>query len=145
MPPSGKTPVSTAALRTTSTTLPISTRASRLAEYSMVKCGIYCSPWNRTDLDRNLAVTLRQRKRSPSPFGRGSSDLPDLMPRLFRQMQPLGGKPYLILSECHEAKSFAEGKPSSREMTHILRRWRSNGIGSSNLCAALHRISVSSP
>src|SRR3984893_9239551 len=40
MPPSGKIPVSTAALRTTSTTLPISTRDSRLAEYSMVKCGM---------------------------------------------------------------------------------------------------------
>src|ERR1035437_6875949 len=132
MRPSGKTPVSTAALRSTSTTLPISTRASRLAEYSIVKWGIYCSPWNRTDLDRNLAVTLRQRKRAPSPFGsfgRESSDLPDLLPRLPRKMQPLGGKPYLILSECHEAKSFAEGKPSSREMTNILRRWRSNGIG----------------
>src|SRR5258707_11682227 len=40
MPPSGKIPVSTAALRTTSTTLSISTRASRLAEYSIVKCGM---------------------------------------------------------------------------------------------------------
>src|SRR6267154_3537670 len=40
MPPSGKIPVSTAALRTVSTTLSISTRASRLAEYSSVKCGI---------------------------------------------------------------------------------------------------------
>src|SRR5712664_4306160 len=40
MPPSGKIPVSTAALRTASTTLPISTRASRLAEYSRVKCGM---------------------------------------------------------------------------------------------------------
>src|SRR5450759_1365154 len=40
MPPSGKIPVSTAALRTTSTTLPISTRAARLAEYSRVKCGM---------------------------------------------------------------------------------------------------------
>src|SRR6266404_5439955 len=40
MPPSGKMPVSTAALRTTSTTLPISTRASRLAECSIVKCGM---------------------------------------------------------------------------------------------------------
>src|SRR6266702_57469 len=40
MPPSGKIPVSTAALRTVSTTLSISTRASRLAEYSIVKCGM---------------------------------------------------------------------------------------------------------
>src|ERR1700722_19378517 len=40
MPPSGKTPVSTAALRTTSTTLSMSTRPSRLAEYSIVKCGM---------------------------------------------------------------------------------------------------------
>src|SRR5882724_10051379 len=40
MPPSGKILVSTAALRTVSTTLSISTRASRLAEYSIVKCGI---------------------------------------------------------------------------------------------------------
>src|SRR3977135_980449 len=40
MPPSGKIPLSTAALRTTSTTLSISTRASRLAEYSIVKCGM---------------------------------------------------------------------------------------------------------
>src|SRR5712672_3550978 len=44
MPPSGKIPVSTAALRTTSTTLPISTRASRLAEYSSVKCGMSGTP-----------------------------------------------------------------------------------------------------
>src|ERR1700755_9509 len=40
MPPTGKIPASTAALRTTSTALAISTRASRLAEYSSVKCGI---------------------------------------------------------------------------------------------------------
>src|SRR5713226_3652897 len=40
MPPSGKIPVSTATLRTTSTTLPMATRASRLAEYSSVKCGM---------------------------------------------------------------------------------------------------------
>src|SRR5579883_2245433 len=40
MPPSGKMPVSTAALRTTSTTLPMSRCASRLAEYSIVKCGM---------------------------------------------------------------------------------------------------------
>ncbi|KAH2816682.1 hypothetical protein KXV85_004324, partial [Aspergillus fumigatus] len=32
-------PVSTAAVRTSSTTAPISTRSSRLPEYSMVKCG----------------------------------------------------------------------------------------------------------
>src|SRR5882757_9151480 len=42
MPPSGKIPVSTAALRTTSTTSAISTRSSRLAEYSIVKCGMFC-------------------------------------------------------------------------------------------------------
>src|SRR3984957_19816732 len=42
MPPSGKIPVSTAALRTTSTISPMSTRASRLAEYSSVKCGMSC-------------------------------------------------------------------------------------------------------
>src|ERR1700759_4724984 len=42
MPPSGKMPVSTAALRTTSTSLLMSTRLSRLAEYSMVKCGMGC-------------------------------------------------------------------------------------------------------
>src|SRR6201995_1542900 len=42
MPPSGKMPVSTAALRTTSTTLAMSTRLSRSAEYSMVKCGMGC-------------------------------------------------------------------------------------------------------
>src|SRR6185437_530306 len=40
MPPSGKIPVSTAALRTISTTLLMSSRASRLAEYSSVKCGM---------------------------------------------------------------------------------------------------------
>src|SRR5450432_2430177 len=40
MPPSGKIPVSTAALRTTSTTACISTRESRFAEYSSVKCGM---------------------------------------------------------------------------------------------------------
>src|SRR5271166_2411655 len=40
MPPSGKMPVSTAALRTISTTFPMSIRESRLAEYSMVKCGM---------------------------------------------------------------------------------------------------------
>src|SRR5436305_1227655 len=40
MPPSGKIPVSTAALRTTSTTACMSTQGSRLAEYSMVKCGM---------------------------------------------------------------------------------------------------------
>src|SRR5580693_6690585 len=40
MPPSGKMPVSTAALRTTSTTFSMSTRPSRLAEYSIVKCGM---------------------------------------------------------------------------------------------------------
>src|SRR5215813_5112713 len=40
MPPIGKMPVSTAASRTSSTTAPMSTRLSRLAEYSMVKCGI---------------------------------------------------------------------------------------------------------
>src|SRR5262245_8392440 len=40
MPPIGKMPVSTAALRTSSTTAPMSTLLSRLAEYSMVKCGI---------------------------------------------------------------------------------------------------------
>src|ERR1700676_1677300 len=40
MPPSGKIPVSTAALRTSSTISAMSTRASRLAEYSMVKCGM---------------------------------------------------------------------------------------------------------
>src|ERR1035438_2509489 len=40
MPGSGKMPVSTAALRTSSTTFPMSMRASRLAEYSMVKCGM---------------------------------------------------------------------------------------------------------
>src|SRR6202161_541939 len=40
MPPSGKIPVSIAALRTTSTTLAMSTRESRLAEYSSVKCGM---------------------------------------------------------------------------------------------------------
>src|SRR5437868_12516853 len=44
MPPSGKMPVSTAALRTSSTTAPISTLASRLAEYSMVKCGMCLTP-----------------------------------------------------------------------------------------------------
>src|SRR6476660_8136960 len=44
MPPSGKMPVSTAALRTSSTTAPMSTRASRLAEYSMVKCGMSFTP-----------------------------------------------------------------------------------------------------
>src|SRR5215813_15195240 len=40
MPPIGKMPVSTAASRTSSTTAPMSTRLSRLAEYSMVKCGM---------------------------------------------------------------------------------------------------------
>src|SRR5215475_12901181 len=40
MPPTGKMPVSTAALRTNSTTSAMSTRLSRLAEYSMVKCGM---------------------------------------------------------------------------------------------------------
>src|SRR5215475_9146983 len=40
MPPIGKMPVSAAALRTSSTTAPMSRRLSRLAEYSMVKCGI---------------------------------------------------------------------------------------------------------
>src|SRR5882672_12952144 len=44
MPPSGKMPVSTAALRTSSATASMSTRASRLAEYSMVKCGMFCTP-----------------------------------------------------------------------------------------------------
>src|SRR5882757_6450472 len=44
MPPSGKIPVSTAALRTSSTTMAMSTLASRLAEYSIVKCGISCTP-----------------------------------------------------------------------------------------------------
>src|SRR5450432_2173070 len=44
MPPSGKIPVSTAALRTTSTTFAMSRRASRLAEYSMVKCGMWITP-----------------------------------------------------------------------------------------------------
>src|SRR6476646_6364313 len=43
MPPSGKMPVSTAALRTTSHTAPMSRRRSRLAEYSMVKCGMAVS------------------------------------------------------------------------------------------------------
>src|SRR5581483_6628023 len=42
MPPSGKMPVSTAALRTTSTSSLMSTRLSRSAEYSMVKCGMGC-------------------------------------------------------------------------------------------------------
>src|SRR5665213_314305 len=40
VPPIGKIPVSIAALRTTSTTLAMSTRESRLAEYSSVKCGM---------------------------------------------------------------------------------------------------------
>src|SRR6185312_6378040 len=40
MPPSGKMPVSIAATRTTSTTSPMSTSTSMLAEYSIVKCGI---------------------------------------------------------------------------------------------------------
>src|SRR5438477_10423639 len=44
MPPSGKMPVSTAALRTISTASPMSTKASRLAEYSIVKCGMFCPP-----------------------------------------------------------------------------------------------------
>ncbi|MGY4486714.1 ribosomal protein L28 [Bradyrhizobium sp. LM3.2] len=43
MPPSGKMPVSTAALRTISQTAPMSRRLSRLAEYSIVKCGIAVS------------------------------------------------------------------------------------------------------
>src|SRR3569833_816256 len=43
MPPSGKMPVSTADLRTTSQTRPMSRRPSRLAEYSIVKCGIAVS------------------------------------------------------------------------------------------------------
>src|SRR6478736_4026219 len=43
MPPSGKMPVSTAALRTTSHAAPMSRRSSRLAEYSIVKCGIAVS------------------------------------------------------------------------------------------------------
>src|SRR4029078_1368773 len=41
MPPSGKMPVSTAALRTSSTTRPKSMHPSRLAEYSIVKCGMF--------------------------------------------------------------------------------------------------------
>jgi hypothetical protein len=40
MPPSGKMPLFTAALRTTSTTSAMSMRPSRLAEYSIVKCGM---------------------------------------------------------------------------------------------------------
>src|SRR5215510_4518554 len=40
MPPSGKISVSTAALRTTSHTAPMSRRLSRFAEYSIVKCGM---------------------------------------------------------------------------------------------------------
>src|SRR4051812_45715223 len=44
MPPSGKIPVSTAVLRTSSTTAPMSTRPSRLAEYSIVKCGMSLTP-----------------------------------------------------------------------------------------------------
>src|SRR3569623_2861413 len=43
MPPMGKIPVSTAALRTTSQAAPMSTRPSRLAEYSSVKCGMVLS------------------------------------------------------------------------------------------------------
>src|SRR5690349_10382065 len=43
MPPSGKMTASTAALRTTSTILAMSTWPSRLAEYSIVKCGIAVS------------------------------------------------------------------------------------------------------
>src|SRR5262245_12084762 len=44
IPPTGKIPVSTAALRTSSTTAAMSTRSSRLAEYSMVKCGMRFTP-----------------------------------------------------------------------------------------------------
>src|ERR1043165_2814598 len=44
MPPTGKMPVSTAALRTSSTTAAMSTRLSILAEYSMVKCGMRFTP-----------------------------------------------------------------------------------------------------
>src|SRR6476660_9887962 len=40
IPPSGKMPVSTAALRTSSTTAFMSMRPSRLPEYSIVKCGM---------------------------------------------------------------------------------------------------------
>src|SRR4051812_44797515 len=55
MPPSGKMPVSTAALRTISTTSAISTRASILAEYSIVKCGI-AIPLQLAVGDRKVAV-----------------------------------------------------------------------------------------
>src|SRR5690349_2433927 len=44
MPPIGKMPVSTDALRTSSTTTAMSTRLSRLAEYSIVKCGMASTP-----------------------------------------------------------------------------------------------------
>src|ERR1700736_3382560 len=44
MPPSGKMPVSIAATRTTSTTSLMSTRVSILAEYSIVKCGMFRTP-----------------------------------------------------------------------------------------------------
>src|SRR6185437_12059192 len=64
MPPSGKMPVSTAALRTTSTTFPMSTRLSRLAEYSIVKCGMavftpcYCSASAEIAADRAVGAII---------------------------------------------------------------------------------------
>src|SRR6185437_1537364 len=57
MPPSGKMPVSTAALRTTATTVPMSTRPSRLAEYSIVKCGMAVSlPMGSGEIAAHRAV-----------------------------------------------------------------------------------------
>src|SRR6185437_9425754 len=67
VPPIGKIPVSIAALRTTSHTLPMSTRESRLAEYSSVKCGMFSS------LGLECCRRSQQRKRAPSPTQLGST------------------------------------------------------------------------
>src|SRR6266702_8503469 len=56
MPPSGKMPVSTAALRTSSTTFPISTWPSMLAEYSIVKCGMCRTPAIPVDASSEVAT-----------------------------------------------------------------------------------------
>src|SRR6476661_3700385 len=85
MPPSGKIPVSIAALRTTSTTSPMSTLASRLAEYSMVKCGMFRIPGysdglrqlRRTRFGQPVGIARRERELS-GPVSANLHDAADM-------------------------------------------------------------------
>src|SRR5712664_3473468 len=137
MPPSGKIPVSTAALRTASTTLPISTRASRLAEYSRVKCGMSQLRFFRTtsgeitthraiqtivSLDRVAFAGLdradeRSRQHHPTGLERKTQrNLPDLLARLLRVIEPFGGDTDFVVGEGHAGPA----KKGCRNMINML-------------------------